>query len=362
MDQSYQSIYKKEEMTIRAHIKPFTLNFARPAGTSRGVYQTRKSWFIILRSDDCVGIGECAPLPKLSCDDLVNYEEILTSFCKRINDGKGINFEDMREYPSILFGFETALQHLHSSNSLLWDSPFARGESGITINGLIWMGTQEYMLQQIDAKVEMGFKCLKLKVGAIDFEHELSLVSHIRERYSEADLEIRLDANGGFKPADALTRLAAFARYGIHSIEQPIMARQVGEMAALVKSSPIPIALDEELIGVNRYDQKQMLLEEIHPHYIILKPSLHGGLLGASEWIELAKQHSIGWWITSALESNVGLNAIAQWCASLNVTMPQGLGTGMLFTNNISSPLHIDKQELWYGSQQKWDWQPLLED
>ena len=331
---------------MNATVVPYTLQFARPAGTSRGVYNIRKSWFIVLRDGSRVGVGECAPLPNLSCDDLPNYEERIDHFCRIIERDGGFDLEELRQYPSILFGFETALRDLHSTNHILWDTPFSRGEQGLTINGLIWMGTHEYMLQQIGEKVEKGFRCLKLKVGAIDFDEELDLIKRIRQRFAPDDLEIRLDANGGFTPANALTRLSDFAKYTIHSIEQPIRAGQIAEMACLVRITPIPIALDEELIGVNTPSQKRLLLDEINPHYTILKPSLHGGLMGSQEWIDLASERNIGWWITSALESNVGLNAIAQWCASLGVTMPQGLGTGMLFTNNFVSPLYIDGQEL----------------
>lgn len=345
---------------ITSAVKPYTLMFARPAGTSRGVYQTRNSWYIVLRADDRVGIGECAPLPNLSCDDMPNYQERIEHFCELINTGKGIDFEELRSCPSILFGFETALRDLSADEHIFWSSSFSRGESGIPINGLIWMGSHDYMLSQIDAKVSAGFRCLKLKVGAIDFDQELSLVQHIRERYSASDLEIRLDANGGFKPNEVLVKMDKFSKYHIHSIEQPIMARQIADMASLVKHAPIPVALDEELIGINAYSQKLELLEEINPHYIILKPSLHGGLLGSTEWIELANEHQIGWWITSALESNVGLNAIAQWCASLPVSMPQGLGTGMLFTNNIESPLSIKGQELWYDASSSWNFSEIL--
>lgn len=339
---------------MNATVVPYTLQFANPAGTSRGVYTTRKSWFIVLRDGDRVGVGECAPLPNLSCDDLPNYQERIDHFCKIIERDGGFDMEELRPYPSILFGFETALRDLHSSNHILWDTPFSRGEKGIIINGLIWMGSHEYMLKQIGEKVDKGFRCLKLKVGAIDFNDELDLVKRIRQKYSSSDLEIRLDANGGFTPANALERISEFSKYAIHSIEQPIRAGQIAEMACLVPKSSIRIALDEELIGVNAPSQKRLLLDEINPHYIILKPSLHGGLLGSHEWIDLASERSIGWWITSALESNVGLYAIAQWCASLGVTMPQGLGTGMLFTNNFDSPLYIDGQELMYRKGGEW--------
>lgn len=339
---------------MKATVKPYVLNFAQPAGTSRGVYSTRKSWFIVLEDGDSIGVGECAPLPNLSCDDLPNYEERIIHFCSLLEQNGGFDRELLRGYPSILFGFETALRDLHSSNHILWETRFTKGESGITINGLIWMGSHDFMLRQIGEKMDKGFRCLKLKVGAIEFDQELDLIRHIRQKYSPTDLEIRLDANGGFSPSNALERLTSFAKYTIHSIEQPIRAGQIAEMANLIAKTPIPIALDEELIGVSSSSQKRLLLDEINPHYIILKPSLHGGLVGSSEWIDLATDRNIGWWVTSALESNVGLNAIAQWCASLGVTVPQGLGTGLLFTNNFTSPLFIDGQELKYNPDGEW--------
>lgn len=344
---------------IKAAVKSYTLNFAQPAGTSRGVYKTRKSWFVILRSADKVGVGECAPLPNLSCDDIVNYEEVLVAFCRRIEEGT-LLFSELASYPSMLFGIETALRDLQSTNHTLWDTPFTRGEHGITINGLVWMGTHDFMLEQIDAKIEKGFRCLKLKVGAIDFEQELDLIRHIRMRYAKSDLTIRLDANGGFSESDALEKLHLLSVFDIHSIEQPIKAGNAEAMASLVAKTPIPIALDEELIGVNTLSRKQMLLDAINPHFIILKPSLHGGIVGSTEWIEEADKRHVGWWITSALESNVGLNAIAQWTASLGVAKPQGLGTGMLFTNNFTSPLYIMGDELRYGMPCGWNLSELV--
>lgn len=346
---------------MNATVIPYQLHFARPAGTSRGVYTSRKSWFVVLRdAQGRVGVGECAPLPNLSCDDVADYDARLSGFCRSLERDGAIDTEALRDYPSMLFGMETALGDLHADNHILWDAPFSRGEAGIAINGLIWMGTHEYMLQQIGEKVERGFRCLKLKVGAIGFDEELDLVRRIRSRFTPNDLEIRLDANGGFTPGNAMSRLADFSRYTIHSIEQPIRAGQINEMARLVSQSPIAIALDEELIGVNAPDAKRQLLEAINPHYIILKPSLHGGLVGSKEWIDLATDKGIGWWITSALESNVGLNAIAQWCASLGVVVPQGLGTGMLFTNNIVSPLFIKGEQLWYERGGEWGFDTLL--
>lgn len=345
---------------MEVYIKPYTLNFTQPAGTSRGVYSTRKSWFVAVKDGNLQGVGECAPLPNLSCDATDDYEQKLEQSCKELVEQGVVNHEKLRGLPSILFGLETALQDLKAKNHILWPTSFTKGEVGLPINGLIWMGTHQQMLRQIEEKVAKGFKCLKLKVGAIDFDQELDLVRRIRQQFTISDLEIRLDANGGFEPDKALALLDKLAKYQIHSIEQPIKAGLVEQMATIVKQTPIPIALDEELIGINQQKTKEELLDSINPHYIILKPSLHGGLAGSTEWIEIAQKQKIGWWITSALESNVGLNAIAQWCASLKTTMPQGLGTGMLFTNNVKSPLYIDGQELKYTPDGEWDLADIL--
>ena len=250
----------------------------------------------------------------------------------------------------MLFGLETALQNLHAGSAKLFETPFGRGEEGIPINGLVWMGTFEEMLSRMEEKMRAGFRCIKLKVGAIDFEQELSLIRRIREQFTKEQIELRVDANGAFKPEEALRRLEQLARYDLHSIEQPIRQGQWDQMARLCRESPLPIALDEELIGVNDLEQKAQLLNIIKPAYIVLKPSLHGGMAGCREWIETARQHDVGSWITSALESNVGLNAIAQFCSSVygdHITMPQGLGTGQLFTDNIPMPLEIRGDQLW---------------
>lgn len=333
----------------RIHIEPRTLHFKQPAGTSRGVYTTRRVWYLHLTSDSQPGregIGECAPLPNLSCDDLPHYEQLLSSLCQEAAQS-GIDYEQLRPYPSILFGLETAFRHFERGTASLWDTPFSRGEQGIPINGLIWMGCYTQMLSQIEAKMQAGFRCIKLKIGAIHFEKELSLLKIIRRHFSAKEIELRVDANGAFSPAEALEKLKRLSELDLHSIEQPIRAGQWDSMARLSQLSPLPIALDEELIGVHSKSRKQELLETIHPQYIILKPSLHGGLRGSQEWIAAASQLGIGWWITSALESNIGLNAIAQWCATLHNPLPQGLGTGALFTDNIPMPLEVRGDELW---------------
>ena len=326
------------------------LHFKQPAGTSRGVYTTRKIWLLTVEHDGRTAIGECAPLPQLSCDDIPDYEAVLRRFCDIIEATGSIPYDEMRNYPSMLFGVETALAQLSRTDGLLYDTPFSHGEEGIPINGLVWMGTHDEMLSRLKEKLALGFRCVKLKIGAIDFAKELDLIQHIRKHFSREEVELRVDANGGFTPDVALERLQELARYDIHSIEQPIMAHQWSEMAQLCQLSPLPIALDEELIGVNSTDEKIRLLDTIKPQYIILKPSLHGGVAGTREWIALANERGIGSWITSALESNIGLNAIAQLAADIyspKITIPQGLGTGMLFTDNIPMPLEIRNDCLW---------------
>ena len=327
------------------------LHFKQPAGTSRGSYTTRDVWYLHLTSDkypDRVGIGECAPLPKLSCDDMQGYESVLAHICNEVTEQGGFSVESLRDYPSILFGLETAFRHLERGCFELWDTPFSRGEVGIPINGLIWMGDYKKMLEQIEAKMAVGFRCIKLKIGAINFEEELALLRFIRSHFSAKEVELRVDANGAFAPADAMEKLKRLAELDLHSIEQPIRAGQWEDMARLTAETPLPIALDEELIGINIPERKQCLLDSVHPQYIILKPSLHGGMAGGNEWIREAEKRNIGWWITSALESNIGLNAIAHWCATFNNPLPQGLGTGALFTNNVDMPLEVRKDSLWY--------------
>lgn len=348
-------------------IKQHILHFKQRAGTSRGVYTERKVWYVTL-SDDAdaahCGVGECAPLPKLSCDDMpdAEYEELLTTYAAKVASGELTlenlrHDEGLRNLPSMLFGLESALWHYNRRSVSLSDTAFARGERGICINGLIWMGTYEEMQMRIDEKLRDGFQCVKLKIGAINFDDELQLLKKIRSRYSSVDIELRVDANGAFRPGDdAMRKLGQLAHLDLHSIEQPIAAGQWEAMRRLCESTPLPIALDEELIGVNASVRKAELLDTIRPHYIILKPSLHGGFCGSEQWIEMAEMRGIGWWATSALESNVGLNAIAHWCAMLQeggsltgcadkaqrTIIPQGLGTGMLFTDNVPYPFAIE--------------------
>ena len=337
-------------------IEERTLHFKQPAGTSRGVYTTRKSWFVRLSDGQREGVGECAPLPDLSCDARPDYAEVLDDFCQSLCETGEIDYEAMRTYPSMLFGLETAMLDLRSKErsskegSILFDTAFSRGEVGIPINGLVWMGNYDEMLQRMEEKLEKGFRCVKLKIGAIDFDQELDLVKRIRDRFSFHEIELRLDANGAFPYEEALYKLELLSQYAIHSIEQPIRQGQWAYMAELCRESPLPIALDEELIGVNDPEMKHHMLNIIKPRYIILKPSLHGGMQGCREWIETARNMGIGSWITSALESNIGLNAIAQFASDVygdNIRMPQGLGTGLLFTDNIPMPLEIRGDKLW---------------
>jgi o-succinylbenzoate synthase len=318
-----------------------TLRFGEPRGTSRGVYTTRGVWYVTVFDGGRWGVGECAPLPSLSCDDLPEYASILASVCRGVEEAGCIDVEAVRRYPSILFGLETAFGHLSAGSFRLWDTPFSRGEQGIPVNGLVWMGGYDDMLRRVGEKIEGGFRCIKLKVGAIDFDSELALLRRIRRQFTASELELRLDANGAFSPAEALEKLRRLSDFDIHSVEQPVRAGQWDEMARLADLSPIPVALDEELIGCNSVDDKRRLIGCIRPQYIVLKPSLHGGYAGCTEWIAEAQGSGAGWWVTSALESNVGLNAIAQWCATLRTSMPQGLGTGSLFTNNVRMPLQM---------------------
>lgn len=337
--------------SMKAEIIHKQLHFKQPVGTSRGIYTTRDVWYILLtdtKDPTHYGVGECAPLPDLSCDVFPKCQGVLSETCRRFEENGLIDYESLRPYPSILFGLETALAHYLARSLRFWHTPFSQGKEGIPINGLIWMGNFDEMYHRIEEKMNQGFRCIKLKIGAIDFRQELDLLAHIRHHFSDEQIELRVDANGAFSPSDALEKLKKLNEYQLHSIEQPIRAGHWQEMAQLCADSPFPIALDEELIGINERSQKIELLDTIHPQYIILKPSFHGGISGSEEWIRLATERGIGFWITSALESNIGLNAIAQWTSTLMPTLPQGLGTGLLFTDNIDYPLHIKGDNLWF--------------
>ena len=340
---------------MKANYHKYILNFKKPSGTSRGVLTEKETWFIVLEQNGKKGIGECGILRGLSIDDRPDYEEKLQWTCQNIHLGKHVLWENLIEFPSIQFGVEMAFQSLESQNPfLLFLSDFTNGTKSIPINGLVWMGKESFMKEQIQEKLAQGFHCIKLKIGAIDFEKELQLLAFIRQHYTPEQVEIRVDANGAFSITDALSKLNQLSDFYIHSIEQPIKKGNTVSMAELCKITPIPIALDEELIGVFSLAEKEELLQKIRPQYIILKPSFIGGFRGTQEWISLANKYQIGWWITSALESNIGLNAIAQWTFLQNNLMPQGLGTGALYTNNFDCPLEVSVGQLWYKKEIAW--------
>jgi o-succinylbenzoate synthase len=340
---------------IKARYRTHDLQFKFPAGTSRGVLSHKPSSFLILEKDGFTGIGECSTIPDLSIDPVDTYSCKLDELCQLLNEGCDPNSVDLSAYPSIAFGLETALLDLKAKGTkCLFSSEFTEGKTGIPMNGLVWMGDKAFMQRQILEKIEAGYHCIKLKIGAIDFETELEIIAGIRQQFSASDIELRLDANGAFIPTDALQKLERLAAFEIHSIEQPIRQGQWEVLAEICRKSPIPVVLDEELIGVQSVD-REALLDKIKPAYIILKPSLVGGFGVSEEWIRLADKHKIGWWITSALESNIGLNAIAQWTYMLNSALPQGLGTGQLYHNNIPSPLEIKDAKLFYQPSNHWD-------
>jgi len=340
---------------MKATYQKYLLNFKRPSGTSRGVLNEKETWFIILEEKGKKGIGECGILRGLSADDRPDYEEKLKWTCANIHLGKDQLWEVLLEFPSIQFGVEMAFQSLVSETPfLLFPSAFTQGKQNIDINGLVWMGEEQFMKQQIEEKLAQGFRCIKLKIGAIDFQKELDLLHFIRQNFDSNTIEIRVDANGAFDENIALHKLEQLAGYEIHSIEQPITKNHTDRMAELCKTTPIPIALDEELIGVFTWEEKEQILQKVRPQYIILKPSFVGGFRGTKEWIDLAEKYQIGWWITSALESNIGLNAIAQWTFLQQNVMPQGLGTGGLYTNNFDCPLAVANGQLLYNTETNW--------
>ena len=341
---------------MQARFKKYILDFKRPSGTSRGVLRQKETWFLVLEENGKKGIGECGLLRGMSFDDVDGYEEKLAWACKNINLGKDALWDALSDFPSIQFGMEQAFLSLQSESPFfLFASHFLEKGSPIPINGLIWMGDEAFMHEQIEQKLDEGFRCIKIKIGAIDFETEVSLLASIRRKYSKEQIELRVDANGAFEPSKALEKLNRLAQYDLHSIEQPIRQGNPEAMRRLCDDTPVPIALDEELIGITNVTDKQNLLQTIKPQYIILKPSFVGGYRGSKEWIDLAEKQNIGWWITSALESNIGLNAIAQWTYTLRSKMPQGLGTGSLYTNNFESPLEVKNGKLFYKKDKNWE-------
>lgn len=341
---------------LKAQYCRYDLHFNFVAITSRQSMTVKETYFIKVfdtDSPEVYGVGECAVFRGLGADDTPDYEDRLKNLCSNINS---VEIDDVKE-SSLRFGLETAMRDLATGGRFcIFDSDiWLRGETAIPINGLVWMGDFDTMKSRLDQKVNDGFRCIKIKIGGIDFERELDLVRYIRDCYSADNLQIRLDANGSMSPSDALHRLERLARYDIHSIEQPIRQGQWKQMREITRYSPIPIALDEELIGTMCYDQRCYLLDATMPEFIILKPSLHGSFSTCDGWIKDAADRDIQWWATSALESNIGLNAIAQWAVSKNVTIPQGLGTGGLYTNNIPSPLVVCDAALAYDNSREWN-------
>ncbi|MBT8258497.1 MAG: o-succinylbenzoate synthase [Bacteroidia bacterium] len=341
---------------MKAWYKKYILDFKRPSGTSRGILTKKETWFIFIEDKGKTGIGECGLLKGLSMDDVAGYEQKLSWACNNINDGLNSLYSRLYDFPSIQFGLEIAFRSLESDSPFnLFPSDFTRGKMPIPINGLIWMGSREFMAMQIKEKIEAGFDCIKMKIGAIDFDTEYQLLKSLRQDFSAEMIEIRVDANGAFSVNEALEKLKRLSELELHSIEQPIRQNQIEAMASLCEESPLPIALDEELIGISHIKDKDKLLQTIKPDYIILKPSLIGGFRSTLEWISTAENQGVGWWITSALESNVGLNAISQWTFLRDSNMHQGLGTGGLFTNNFESPLVVKNGTLRYQPKIEWE-------
>ncbi len=352
-------------MHLQADFCKHILQFRFEAGTSRGVLTQRDTWYLRLyhaEQPELVGIGESSPLSGLSIDYRPDFEAKLRKLCRLISEtplppeAEVLTRWIGNEFPAIQFGFETALADLRNGGKkLIFPGLFYEGKQEIEINGLIWMGKADFMQRQIEEKLSQGYRCLKMKIGAIDFPTECQLLASIRERFPASLITLRVDANGAFAPEEALTKLEKLALFDLHSIEQPIKAGQWSLMQQLCRETPLPIALDEELIGVSDWTQKRELLRAIRPQYIILKPTLLGGFAHTRKWIGLAEKMGIGWWITSALESNIGLNAISQFTASLHPPLPQGLGTGQLYHNNIDSPLEINNGFLRYNPEKKWE-------
>lgn len=341
---------------MKAHYKKHILEFKTPSGTSRGILKTKEAWFIVLEDKGRLGFGECGMLRGLSIDDRPDFEQTLQWVCANIHLGEQQLYDALTEFPSIQMGLEIAFRSLAAHDPFqIYPSAFTKGEASIAINGLIWMGDKDFMSRQITSKLNEGFGCIKMKIGAINFDTELALLKSIRQEFSASEIEIRVDANGAFNPQNALEKLKQLSDLDLHSIEQPIAVKQWDQMAYLCEKTPLDIALDEELIGVFSNQDKQRLLNHINPQYIILKPSFIGGFKGSDSWIELSQANNVQWWITSALESNVGLNAISQYTFTKNSTLPQGLGTGSLYTNNIASALQITKGTLCYNPTKKWN-------
>jgi o-succinylbenzoate synthase len=339
---------------MKANLKKHNLNFKQASGTSRGILTEKETYILEISDGDKKGIGECAIFRGLSYDDVPEYEEKLIWLCEHINNNAEFLKSELKHFPSIIFGLEQALLNLKYGKDLYFPSDFTDGKDSIKINGLIWMGNADFMQKQIEEKLEKGFNCIKLKIG-VDWESEKKVIQKLREKFPAEVIELRVDANGAFSFEEAKIVLQELAELKIHSIEQPIKKSEVRSlksedsmMAKLCAETPTPIALDEELIGIIDFEEKKKLLELIKPQYIILKPALVGGFSGSDEWISIAESLNIGWWITSALESNIGLNAICQYTYTKKNPLPQGLGTGALFTNNFETNLHLEGDKMWY--------------
>jgi|ERR1043165_7961195 o-succinylbenzoate synthase len=338
---------------LKASYQKYELAFKQPVLTSRGEMKTKNGYFLFLENEKHKGVGECSYIEGLSIDNLKGYEGALSAACTAFESASESPV-DLSQFPSIAFGIETAQTDLAGGGSkVLFQSAFTGGKQQIPINGLVWMGKKDKMLQQVKQKLTDGFKCIKIKVGAINFDEEVELLSYVRDHFPPDVIEIRLDANGAFSFDEVFEKLDTLSQFHIHSIEQPIKQGQAEFMRNVCHNSPIPVALDEELIGVYGTVQDD-ILDLIKPQYIILKPSLLGGFKASDEWIKKAEARNIKWWATSALESNIGLNAIAQWVFTKNATMVQGLGTGSLYSNNITSPLFIYNGHLGYDPTVPW--------
>jgi L-alanine-DL-glutamate epimerase-like enolase superfamily enzyme len=348
---------------IKAKTITLAFRFQRPATTSRGSLLTKNVTFIMIydaNDPSIAGIGECSFFPGLSYDDVKGYKERLNQIIDRINLGEYFSDAGLADWPSINFALETAWKDFRTMGSkILYPSGFTEGKDSLGINGLIWMDSKEEMIRQIHHKLNDGFTCLKLKIGALDFQEELEVLKFIRDRFNAEEMEIRVDANGAFKPSEALEMLKILSDYDLHSIEQPIPAGRLDEIARLCQLSPIAVALDEDLIGKHNTASRRKLLDTVKPKYIVLKPGLLGGLASCKDWINLAEERSTGLWITSALESNIGLNAIAQWTYTLQKSIYHGLSTGSLYTNNIQSPLYLHGERLYFDKDRNWDLSPF---
>ncbi len=352
-------------VSLTARYFPYQLDFTFEAGTSRGILKKKISWFFILtdsRHPDLAGWGEAGPLPGLSPESNSDLPEVFRKIAEHIH---GLKLPESEaaclrlaaelcdiQYPSVRFALESALLDLlHGGRREVIPGNFFTGSEHIPINGLIWMGDEDFMKEQFDHKFDDSYSCFKMKIGAIDFEKELSTLAYIRSR-TEAIL--RVDANGAFTRNDVFEKLERLSLFNLHSIEQPVMAGQWDLMADVCRESPIPVALDEELIGLDNEEERREMLRTVRPSYIILKPTLLGGIASTRNWIQLAEEFGIGWWMTSALESNIGLNIICQLTAAEGYTGHQGLGTGQLYHNNIDSPLEVAGGFISYIPGKRW--------